>query len=104
MLLQLLLTFMSNVNPRGNLKNIFERYKAIYLCIKVTFNNFSLIVILSSSLTLLFFKKCAHMAIHVTFSMINSLVHSFCECLCALWEILKQRKAQTKKYHDNIYI
>ena len=40
------------------------------------------------------------MAIHVTFSMINSLVHSFCKCLCALWEILKQRKTQTKKYHD----
>lgn len=55
---------------------------------------------LNSTLSLLFFRKCAHMAIHVTFSMINSLVHSFCKCLCALWEILKQRKTQTKKYHD----
>ena len=61
-------------------------------------NNFTLR--LSSRLSLLFFRKCAHMAIHVTFSMINSLVHSFCKCLCALWEILKQRKTQTKKYHD----
>ena len=92
MLVELLLTFMSNLNPRKNLSNNFTK---LYIYVQ-QLNCFTL----NSTLSLLFFRKCAHMAIHVTFSMINSLVHSFCKCLCALWEILKQRKTQTKKYHD----
>lgn len=72
-----------------------NKFTKLYIYVQ-QLNSFTL----NSTLSLLFFRKCAHMAIHVTFSMINSLVHSFCKCLCALWEILKQRKTQTKKYHD----
>ena len=41
---------------------------------------------------LLFSTECGLVAIHVSFSMINALVHLFWEGFSAFWEILEQHE------------
>ena len=44
------------------------------------------------TILLLFSTECGLVAIHVSFSMINSLMHLFWEGFSAFWEILEQHE------------